>query len=157
MKLFLAVLLLAPVFAQDAPQPPAQAKPDAPAQAKPEEKKAESPAPSAEQWLTGSIDFGYRWVTDVRGNFQQYRSVVNLAEGPKLFGVDFTLTDPKHRLFDRLDARAYGWGGDPYNTAHVNARKQGIYDFNFDYRNIAYFNAVPTFANPSQPGGFNQQ
>src|SRR6185437_8385347 len=32
-----------------------------------------------------------------------------------------------------------------------------IYDLNFDYRNIAYFNAVPSFANPSAPLGFNEQ
>ena len=52
------------------------------------DEKAASPAPSGEQWLTGSIDFGYRWLTDVRGNVQEYRSVVNLGEGPKLFGLD---------------------------------------------------------------------
>ena len=149
--------------AQTAPaaQPPAQAaqpaqKP-ADAAAKAEEKPAESPAPSGEQWLSGTIDFGYRWLTDIRGNFQQYRSVVNLGEGPKLFGLDFTIQDPKKRLFDKIDARAYGWGGDPYNTAHLDARKQGVYDFTVDYRNIAYFNAVPSFANPLAPGGFNEQ
>jgi hypothetical protein len=42
-------------------------------------------------------------------------------------------------LFDRLDARAYNWGGDPYNTAHINAVKRRIYDFSFDYQNIALF------------------
>jgi len=69
--------------------------------------------------------------------------VVNLGEGPKLTGLDFTILDPKKRLFDRLDARANGWGGDPYSTAHVDARKLGIYDFSFDYRNIAYFTPCP--------------
>ena len=39
----------------------------------------------------------------------------------------------------------------------MDARKQGIYDFSFDYRNIAYFNAVPSFANPLAPAGFNEQ
>ena len=113
------------------------------------------PAP-VENWLTGSVDFGYRWVSDA-GNFQAYRSVVNLGEGPKLTGMDFTILDPKKRLFDRLDARAYGWGGDPYSTAHVDARKQGIYDFSFDYRNIAYFNALPSYSNPLAPAGFDEQ
>ena len=32
-----------------------------------------------------------------------------------------------------------------------------MYDFTFDYRNIAYFNAVPSFANPFASGGFDQQ
>ncbi|HTS24582.1 MAG TPA: hypothetical protein VMH81_01830 [Bryobacteraceae bacterium] len=173
MRILLALLLSIPALAQ---QPAAEqaagqpgqaaqtpAKPDAkpadaqaPADTK-SEAKAESPAPSAEQWLSGSIDFGYRFLTDIRGNFQEYRSVVNLGEGPKLFGVDFTITDPKKRLFDRLDVRALGIGGDPYQTAHVGAHKMGIYDFNFDYSNIALFDAVPSFANPLAPAGFNEQ
>ncbi len=113
--------------------------------------------PSTEQWLSGSIDFGYRWRTDVRGSFDQYRSVVNLGEGPKLFGVDFTIQDPKKRLFDRMDVQAYNWGDDPYSTAHMNLRKAGVYELRADYRNIAYFSAMPSFANPAAPGGFNQR
>jgi len=138
-------------------QAPAQAAPAAQAPAKADEKPAQSPAPSAEDWLTGSIDFGYRWLTDIRGNFQEYRSVINLGQGPKLFGLDLTFQDPKKRLFDRVDVRAYGWGGDPYSTAYLGARKQGVYDFTVDYRDIAYFNAVPSFANPFVPAGFNEQ
>jgi hypothetical protein len=118
---------------------------------------AASPAPATEQWLTGFIDFGYRWVSDVGGNFTEYRSVVNLGQGPKLFGFDFTVRDPKKRLFDYLTARGMGWGGEPYTTAHVDARKWKVYDFRFDYRNIAYFNAVPSFANPFIPAGFDEQ
>ena len=30
----------------------------------------------------------------------------------------------------------------------MNARKERRYDFNADYRNIAYFNALPSFAKP---------
>jgi len=150
---------------EQATQPPAPAAgqaaqpAQAPAQtpAKTEEKPAASPAPSTEDWLNGSIDFGYRWLTDIHGNFQEYRSVINLGQGPKLFGLDLTFQDPKKRLFDRLDVRAYGWGGDPYSTAYLGARKQGVYDFTVDYRDIAYFDAVPSFANPSLPGGFNEQ
>jgi hypothetical protein len=103
------------------------------------------------------VDFGYRWLTDIRGNFDEYRSVVDLGSGPKLFGLDFTIVDPKKRLFDRLDVRAYGWGGDPYTTAHLDVRKQGIYDLTFDYRNIAYFNAVPSYASPLAPAGIDEQ
>jgi hypothetical protein len=151
MRYLLALTLIVPALAQQ-PEP---AKPDAQAAAAPA--KTESPAPPAtEDWLTGSVDFGYRWVTDA-GNFQAYRSVVNLGEGPKLTGLDFTILDPKKRLFDRLDARANGWGGDPYSTAHVDARKFGVYDFSFDYRNLAYFNALPSYSNPLAPAGFNEQ
>jgi hypothetical protein len=164
---------MVPGFAQ---QPPATPKPDdsaAQAGAKESAKPAENlvptpiaaiqapaaaaPAPAADQWLTGSIDFGYRWLTSIGGSVAEYRSVVNLGEGPKLLGLDFTVLDPKKRLFDRLDARAYNWGGDPYNTAYINAVKRRVYDFSLDYQNIAYFNAVPSFANPFSPSGFDQQ
>jgi hypothetical protein len=118
---------------------------------------ADNPAPAATEDFHGSIDFGYRWLGDVHGSMDQYRSVVDLAQGPRLFGLEFTLTDPSKRFFDQLNVRAYGWGGEPYRSAHVDARKQTLYDFNFDYRDIAYFNAVPSFANPGAPGGVNEQ
>jgi len=142
----------APAKADDQAKP---AEPAAPAKA---EEKAASPAPSPDaQWITGSFDFGYRWVGDVRGSLPTYRSIVDLGSGPKLTGLDFTITDPKHRLFDRIDARANAWGGDPYNTAHIDVTKRGWYELRGDYRNIAYFNAMPSFANPLAPAGFNEQ
>lgn len=160
MRPLLVVMLAVPAFAQAPAQavteaPPAtQATAQAPAAA---DTKTPSPTPSAEDWLTGSVDFGYRWLTDIRGSLATYRSVINLGEGPKLFGLDFTILDPKKRLFDRLDVRASDWGGDPYNTAHLDMRKLGVYDFSVDYRNIIYFNALPSYANPFAPGGFNEQ
>lgn len=134
-----------------------QAKPPEPATPAKAAEKAASPAPSTEQWITGSFDFGYRWVGDVRGSLPTYRSIVNLGAGPKLTGLDFTITDPKHRLFDRIDARANAWGGDPYNTAHIDVNKRGVYELRGDYRNIAYFNALPSFANPLAPRGFDER
>jgi len=166
MRLLLALLLIAPAFAQQADPPPktgdqtaqAPAKtPDATSAAATAPADAQSPAPSGEQWFTGSVEFGYRWLPGLSGNYAEYRSVLNLGTGPKLTSLDFTITDPKHRLFDRLDASAYGWGGDPYNTAHLDARKRHDYDFTFDYRNIAYFDAEPSYANPIAPLGFNEQ
>jgi hypothetical protein len=142
----------APAKADDQAKPADQAA--APAKA---DDKAASPAPSSDQWFTGSFDFGYRWVEDVRGSEPTYRSIVNLGSGPKLTGLDFTITDPKHRLFDRIDARANAWGGDPYNTAHIQVTKRRLYELTGDYRNIAYFNGMPSFANPVAPLGFNQQ
>jgi hypothetical protein len=83
--------------------------------------------------------------------------VVNLGEGPKLLGLDLTLRATKY--YDTLTLRGMGWGGDPYNTAHVDVSKKKLYDFRFDYRNIAYFNAVPTYANPNGPSplGFDER
>jgi hypothetical protein len=136
MRTFLLLLLTLPLAAQE---------PAAPAP-KPEEK---APAPAAEQWLTGSVEVGYRWVNNIGGDFNTYRSLVNLGEGPKLFGVDLTIQDPSKRLFDRLDIRANSWGGEPYNTARIDAQRDKLYRFSFDYRNIAYFNFLPSFADPT--------
>lgn len=118
-----------------------------------------SPFPIREKRVTGSVDVGYRWVSDVSGDFNTYRSVVNLGEGPKLIGLDFFAEDPNRRLFDKLTVTADSWGGDPYNTARVDAERTGTYRFLFDYRNIAYFNFLPSFANPRIGDGilFNQR
>jgi len=103
---------------------------------------------SSEPSFTGSVDVGYRWRTDVAGSFNTYRSVVDLGAGPKMLGAEFTILDPGKRFFDRVEVRAYNWGDDPYTTLRVNARKQRLYDFTADYRNMAYFNALPSFADP---------
>ncbi len=44
--------------------------------------------------------------------------------------------------------RAYGWGDEPYETLHVGVRKKKLYEFNADYRDIAYFNFLPSYADP---------
>ncbi len=118
-----------------------------------------SPVPDTEAVFTGSMDVGYRWRTDVAGSFNSFRSVVNLGEGPKLLGAEFTLRDPHRRLFDSIEARGYNWGDDPYTSLRVNAKKQKLYDLGVDYRNIAYFNFLPSFANPLLDRGIllNQQ
>lgn len=157
MRHLLALLLLLPlaVWAQaPAAEPAQEAKPaDSEAEAKPAEPAAdtaaaESPAPETERWISGTLDFGYRWVSDTGGNFNSYRSVIDLGEGPKLFGLDLTLQPASSRLLDRLDIFAYNWGGEPYTTARLFARKQRAYQLSFDYRNIDYFNFLPSFANP---------
>jgi len=103
---------------------------------------AEDPA------VSGSVEVGYRAMTDVAGSVSAYRSVVDLGDGVKLLGTEFTILDPKKRLFDRLDVRAYNWGDDPYSTVHLTAAKQRLYRLDADYRNIAYFNSLPSFDNP---------
>jgi hypothetical protein len=63
-------------------------------------------------------------------------------------GADFTVIDPKHRAFDRVDVQAYGWGGDPYGTFHLAAKKKKWYDLAVDYRDMAYFSVLPSYADP---------
>ncbi|MBZ5636347.1 MAG: hypothetical protein LAO55_24740 [Acidobacteriia bacterium] len=140
--------MVVPLLAQTpAPQPQQPANPPAEA-AQNTSDQASSPVPSTESWLSGSIDVGYRWRTSVGGSFDTYRSIVNLGSGPKLLGTDFTLTDPRHRGFDQLRFRANGWGDEPYQTFHLDAKKVKLYDFNADYRDIAYFNFLPSYADP---------
>ena len=133
-----------------APDAKAETKPDAAADTKtaPPAKAEASPVPVEAAWVTGSIDLGYRWRTGVAGSFDTYRSIVNLGSGPKLLGADFSIVDPKRRAFDQIRVRASSWGDDPNSTFHLDAKKEKLYDFNADYRNIAYFNFLLSFADP---------
>lgn len=141
-RLIIGALMVVPAFAQAPPAETSSATAPAPAAETP------SPVPSTESWLTGSIDLGYRWRTDVGGSLDTYRSIVNLGSGPKMLGADFTLTDPRHRAFDQIRVRASNWGDDPYQTVHLDAKKSKLYDFSADYRDIAYFNFLPSYADP---------
>jgi len=150
MKLWATLLLILPLAAQDPQKPaqqPADQTPPAPASA---------PAPStasSDNWLQGSIELGYRWIPNIDGSRDTYRSVVNLGQGPKLLDADFTLFNPSKILFDRADVHATSWGGDPYNTLRVDIQKENWYRLIADYRNIAYFNFLPSYADPTLAQG----
>ncbi len=103
-------------------------------------------APASDKKITGSLEAGYRWVSTVAGHSDTYRSVVNLGEGPKLRAFDFVVQDAG--VFDRLSVSGSHWGGDPYNTTRIDAERRGTYRLIVDYRNIDYFNYLPSFANP---------
>src|SRR5579862_6138471 len=129
MRTLLAFVAMLPLWAQPPASPPAQAPAPAAAPGPAPEQApaatqtaAENPVPATEPWLTGNIDLGFRGLTGPQGSEAAYRSIIDLDQGPRLFGLDFTIKDPKRRLFDRIDARGYAWG-DPYNTAHVEAQK----------------------------------
>ena len=111
----------------------------------------QSPVP-AEPNVSGTLEIGNRWLSDVRGDFNAWRSVVNLGEGPRLLNLDFHVGPPPglegRWLFDTLNFRSNAWGGDPYNTSFLDISRTGAYRLTVDYRNIAYFNFLPSFANP---------
>ena len=164
MRALLICLSLLPLMAQEATKPAPQESAPAAAAAQNAEQKpnetavqepasteaapADQAAPSAGNVMTGSIDFGYRWRTDVGGNFNAYRSVVDLGEGPKVFGFDLRLDSPNRKYYDKITLFGLGWGGDPYSTVRLNATKERLYDFYVDYRNIEYFNYLPSYADP---------
>ena len=148
--LFVLLLSVSLTLAQEQAKPAGDAKP--PQEVKAEETApAESPSPVVERNFTFQMDIGHRFVQDVRGDFNTYRSVVNLGSGPKLLGLESQITDPKRRIFDRLNIGAHSWGGDPYNTLRVDMERRGTYRLTGDYRNIQYFNFLPSFANPGAP------
>lgn len=146
MRYLLLLVTLLPLFAQD---PAGQAKPAEAAkpaeQAKP---AAEAPASASESWLTGSADFGYRWRTDVGGSAEAYRSIADYGEGPSVPNFDFLIHNPSRRVLDRAHVLANGWGADPYSLVRVGVQKTAAYRFHLDYRNLAYFNFLPSYANP---------
>jgi hypothetical protein len=111
-----------------------------------------SPVPAEQLVVSGYMDLGYRWVTGVYGSADTYRSIVDLGSGPKMLGTEFTILNrflaPRYRFFDRIDVRAADWGDDPYSTLHIDVRKAKYYTFSGDYRNIAYYNNLPGFADP---------
>jgi hypothetical protein len=146
-RLMLSLWIALPLSAQQAdPQPVA-------ATASPVPAVVPSPVPSIESWLTGYVELGYRWQSGVGGSLQTYRSIVDLGSGLKLTGADFTIVDPKHRLFDTIGVRASDWGDDPYSSVHVDARKRGLYRFDADYRSLVFFDNMPSFADPSLARG----
>lgn len=144
--LFLAFLLV-PVWAQE------EAKKEEPKkeEVKAEEAKPAAAAPAEEEEgplpegpVSGTIDVGWRWIGTVYGNPNTYRSVVNLGEGVRLMGLDLSFKPTK--LYDTFHLIGSNWGGDPYNTMRADLKKSGAYRALIDYRNIAYFNALPSFA-----------
>jgi hypothetical protein len=139
MKIGLLFLVVLPLAAQQT-APAAQESPAAPLTATPE------------ITVTGSLDLGYRW-NSVGGSLDTYRSVVDVGSGVRLLGLDLTIESAARKWFDRIDVRGSGWGGDPYDTAHVDAMRHDWYRFSFDYRNIAYFNFLPSFADPTIGNG----
>jgi hypothetical protein len=142
MKIRLTLLLVLPLAAQEKPPAAQEAPPAA------QEAPAVPPAAQPEKTITGTVDVGYRWRSDVGGSMDTYRSVVNLGSGPKLIGLDLNFESAAKRWFDRINVRGYNYG-DPYNTAHVDASRHGWYNFSFDYRNIGYFNFLPSYADPT--------
>lgn len=147
--LLVAAALAALPAAGQEPKPAGAEQAEAP---KPEEKKEEPPAPAAlisgEAPNTWLLEAGIRWISGPAGDFNTYRSIVNLGEGWRLTRAEYNFEQPGGRLVDELHFRASDWGGDPYNTAFLDLGKRRTYLYRGRYSNIAYFNYLPSFANP---------
>ena len=172
MKRLALLLMLSAAFAfarQDAGKDSSGNQKPAEETQKPEEKKAEpapaaaeaksdAPAPAAadasaatkEPMLEGVIDIGARWVSNVGGDMNTYRSIVNLDSGPRVANVDLKLTAPPHdnNVADSILLQANSWG-DPYNSMRLDMQRNRIYRLTSSYSNISYFNSLPSYADPT--------
>ena len=128
---------------------PADAKVDASAAA-PVASAADAAAPAKEKALEGTIDLGARWVSPVSGDMGTYRSIVNLASGLRLVNLDlkYDPSGPEKKLADSVLLQLHDIG-DPYNSARLDMKKNRIYEFRGSYSNIAYYNNLPSYANPT--------
>ena len=105
-------------------------------------------AGSAGEHWSGFADVRNRFVTDVGGDSQVYRSIVNLGEGPRLYEGEMRFVRPGGRWLDELSLSGDALGGDPSSGALLQAHRAEQYDLRLHYRNFAYFNNLPSFANP---------
>jgi hypothetical protein len=107
----------------------------------PKEQPKEEQATKAETALTVEGDVGYRVLPLLKGNFNTYRSLVNLGEGPRLLNAN-VIYDGKTRFV------VSGSGlGDPFHTAKVSAFREGLYEATFTSRAFLYYNYLPSFGN----------
>jgi hypothetical protein len=137
-------LLLAAVVLAAQEKPAEQAKPAA------EEKAAEAAptqAKAAEEPLRGEFEIGVRFNSDLRGDLNTYRSIVNLGEGFRMLRWD-TWLDTKKKWLKQAHFYGGGWGGDPTSWLRFSAEDDKWFRFTADHRTTAYFNAMPSFANP---------
>ena len=175
----LALMLILPVALACAQETPSDITPKTDPAAAQTEKKADAPAdakvdtsaaapvasaadaaPAQEKAFEGTIDLGERWVSSVGGDMDTYRSIVNLASGLRLVNLDlkYDPSGPEKKLADSVLLQLHDIG-DPYNSARLDMKKNRIYEFRGSYFNIAYYNNLPSYANPtlSTTGAFLDQ
>lgn len=97
-------------------------------------------AETQEKRFYGSLSFGYRAVETNGADFK-YKEDINLEKGIRLFNLDLHyIADEKlKKLFDRIDLSLSNYGGDPFETFRLSARKYGKYTFQYDRKKSAYF------------------
>jgi len=128
---------------------------EAQAPAKAEQAKsapADTTAPAKEKQLEGTIDLGARWVSNVSGDMNTYRSVVNLQDGFRLVNMDLKYEPPPkwNNVADSIILQIHDLG-DPYDTIRLDMKRSRIYELQSSYFNIAYFNNLPSYADPTLP------
>ena len=119
--------------------------------AEPAKKAAtDTTAPAKEKQLEGTIDLGARWVSNISGDMNTYRSVVNLEDGFRLVNLDLKYEPPpkENNVADSFLLQIHNLG-DPYDTIRLDMKRNRIYELQSSYFNIAYFNNLPSYADPT--------
>lgn len=109
---------------------------------------AQEPRAAKEQVFSGSVDLGARWNQGIKGSQDAYRSIVNMGEGARLLNWDTSLENSPWKLVRKAQFRGAGWGGDPSAWLQGSVESRRYYRLSVDHRDTAYFNALPSFANP---------
>lgn len=143
-RLICSVIWLAVLSAQEK-EP---AKEPAKEAAKKEEPAKKEEKPAVEQPFQVEFEVGARWNQGIKGNLDSYRSIVNLGEGPRLMSWEMKFEPPSMKYLKKMEFRGSGWGGEPSAWMQFRAEEQNYYRFQADHRQTAYFNAMPSFANP---------
>ncbi|MCS7023921.1 MAG: hypothetical protein NZV14_03920 [Bryobacteraceae bacterium] len=150
---FWPLLLVAGQGVQPAQSPrDPEATSEAKTQAQPEQETKSKGTPS-EPAFRSEIEVGVRWIQAVNGHYDTYRSIVNLGEGPRLTAWDMRYDPPGLGFLKRAEFQGAGWGGDPASWLRFRAEEPRSYRFTADHRSTAYFNAMPSFANPQLARG----
>jgi hypothetical protein len=95
--------------------------------------------------ITQSFELGYRF-SDIAGNQDQYRSVVNFENGIRLLGSSLSVhsRDGNGKWFDEITSSTTGLGNDPYESATLRVRKDRIYNYDMTWRLNDFYS--PAFA-----------
>jgi hypothetical protein len=91
--------------------------------------------------IINSFEIGYRERT-VSGNVDKYRSDVNLGNGIGLMAGRLTAHSKTGQggWFDELVLTTQGMNSDPYRFASARLQKNGLYRYDFTFRENDYFN-----------------
>ena len=108
----------------------------------------ETPATSRElagYSVSNSFEFGYRFA-NVGGSHDLYRASVNFGDGLRLFQGTLRVNslDGKGGAIDKFSLRSSGAAGDPYQAHVISAEKNGLYQYDLQYRLVRYHNRLPS-------------
>ncbi len=97
----------------------------------------ESPLTVGGYQVGGSVETGWR-LTDVDGSRDRYKEVVNLWDGPRLFGLNLWARDPQRSgVLDYFNLNLSGIG-DPFPFARLQLKKDKWYDLTATYREYRF-------------------